>query len=352
MLEATHLLRSFFHRQENHVMAAINPKNTRRKWHFQPDLADQLAPFYHWPPRLMQTLRYIAASWSPTGVRCYILAWSVLAWFYLSPALERCREFKLDWIAQIWGRNLFIMLLITGGLHLYFYRFRGQGDEEHYDLRPLVKNSRLFLFNDQVRDNMFWVLTSAVGVCSAYEVLMMYAYANGFAPLMQYSDNPLWFIFLLFVIPWWAGLHFYCQHRLLHTPWLYRVAHSWHHKNSNTGPWSGAAMHPLEHVVWLSSVLVFLLVLSHPIHMIFLLQLHMISASTSHSGYENLRLGKRFGFRLGDFFHQLHHRYCDCNYGTFETPWDQWLDTYHDGTAAGEAWMKQRRRDLAQQQQG
>jgi len=93
------------------------------------------------------------------------------------------------------------------------------------------------------------------------------------------------------------------------TPHLYAAVHSWHHKNSNTGPWSGAAMHPLEH----------------------------------------LSPGRRMKLRLGDFFHQLHHRYCDCNYGTSETPWDRWLDSYHNGTEEGEAWMKQRRPRLSQQ---
>lgn len=334
---------------EIEAMNATKSAAPRRKWNFQPDLEAQLAPFYHWPPRILPALRYIAASWSPLGIRVHILALSVLTWFYLTPALERCREFSVDWIAQIWGRNLIIMFVITGGLHLYFYSFRGQQDDEHYDLRPLARNSRLFHFNDQVRDNMFWVLTSAVTVWSAYEVLMMYAYANGIAPRIEFADNPTWFICLLLLIPWWAGLHFYCQHRLLHTPWLYRVAHSWHHKNSNTGPWSGAAMHPLEHVIWLSSGLIFLFVPAHPLHAIFLLQLHVISASTSHCGYENLRLGKHLKFRLGDFFHQLHHRYCDCNYGTFETPWDQWLDTYHDGSEKGDAWIRERRRQLSRQ---
>jgi len=331
----------------NRTMTAAKQPSSRRKWHYQPVLDEQLAPFYHWPPRLLPALRYIAASWGPLSIRFWILGFSIFTWFYLSPSLERCREFSFDWIAQIWGRNFLIILVVAGGLHLYFYTFRRQQDEEHYDSRPLLRNSRLFHFNNQVHDNMFWVLTSAVGFWSLYEVLMMYAYANGFAPMMQFSDNPAWFILLLFITPWWAGLHFYCQHRILHFPWLYRFAHSWHHKNANTGPWSGAAMHPLEHLIWLSDVLLFLVLLSHPIHAIFLLQFHAITATTSHVGFENLRIGKRLRFRMGDFFHQLHHRFCDCNYGTFETPWDQWLDTYHDGTETGDAWIKERRRQLS-----
>lgn len=321
---------------------------SKRKWNFHPNIDEQLAPYYHWPPKFGPALRYVANSWGPFGVRIYLLALAIFTWFYFSPALERCREFSFDWIAQIWVRNLLLMLVVAGGLHLYLYTLRKQGDIGKYDPREMVRNSKLFHFNNQVHDNMFWVMTSAVGFWTLYEVLMMWAYANGYAPMMTFSENPAWFIFLLFVTPWLAGLHFYCQHRLLHTPFLYRIAHSWHHKNSNTGPWSGAAMHPFEHMVWLTDVFVFLFILSHPIHAIFILQFHALAAITSHCGYEELHIGKKLKFRLGDFFHQQHHRYCDCNYGTFETPWDQWFDTYHDGSPEGDAWMKQRRQQLYQ----
>jgi len=334
--------------QGNPVMPTQNHAASRRKWNFRPNLDEQLAPFYHWPPQIVPTLRYILASWSPFGVRALILGFAIITWFFLAPALQDCREFRVDWIAQIWARNLLTMIVVAGGLHFYFYSLRRQQDEEHYDTRPLLRNSRLFHFNDQVHDNMFWTLVSAVGIWSAYEALMMYAYANGFAPMISFGEHPAWFIALIFLTPWWAGLHFYLQHRLLHTPRLYSTVHSWHHRNSNTGPWSGAAMHPLEHLVWLSSVCILLLVPSHPLHAIFLLQFHVISAATSHAGYEHLSLGRGMKLRLGDFFHQLHHRYCDCNYGTFETPWDQWLDTYHNGTEEGEAWMKERRHRLSQ----
>ena len=53
--------------------ATTNQAKGKRKWNFHPDLAEQMAPFYHWPPRLGKTLGYIAASWGPFGVRIYVL---------------------------------------------------------------------------------------------------------------------------------------------------------------------------------------------------------------------------------------------------------------------------------------
>ena len=35
---------------------------------------------------------------------------------------------------------------------------------------------------------------------------------------------------------------------------------------------------------------------------------------------------------LGTFYHQLHHRYYECNYGNEEMPWDRWFGTFHDGS--------------------
>ncbi len=38
-------------------------------------------------------------------------------------------------------------------------------------------------------------------------------------------------------------------------------------------------------------------------------------------GSKKVKIGNG-GIEVGDFFHQLHHRFFDCNYGTWETPWD------------------------------
>ena len=46
---------------------------------------------------------------------------------------------------------------------------------------------------------------------------------------------------------------------------------------------------------------------------------------------------------LGSFFHQLHHRHFDCNYGNGEVPWDKWLGTWHDGTEEGMRRIRRRR---------
>ena len=102
-------------------------------------------------------------------------------------------------------------------------------------------------------------------------------------------------------------------------------------------------MHPLEHVGLYSDLLVWFLVASHPIHVIFNAMLHTIGGPASHCGYHEVRLTKRIHLQLGDFMHQLHHRFIDCNYGTFEDLWDRIFGSFHDGTPEADARIEERR---------
>lgn len=321
-------------------------KRRRREWNWRPEQPIELSPLFCWPTTPVKIVKWIAASWFALTERVVIFFLAFATWFYLQPALERCVTFQPGWIAEIWGRNLGLMVLVAGGLHLYLYTFRKQGDKRQYDTRPLATNSRSFTFGDQVRDNMFWTLASGVTTWTAFEVLLMWGYANGFVPYLTWSDNPVWFVAVFFLLPVWGSFHFYWIHRLLHWPPLYRIAHALHHRNTNIGPWSGMSMHPIEHILYLSSVLIHWLIASHPVHMIFHLQVKALEAATSHSGFQNLLVKDKNRLRLGDFFHQLHHRYFECNYGTLEMPWDRWFGSFHDGTPEGQERTRQRRRRI------
>ena len=50
-------------------------------------------------------------------------------------------------------------------------------------------------------------------------------------------------VFLFFL---WNELYFYWAHRLLHTPWLYKVAHRSHHYSKVTSPFASLSFHPIE----------------------------------------------------------------------------------------------------------
>ena len=67
-------------------------------------------------------------------------------------------------------------------------------------------------------------------------------------------------------------------------------------------------------------------------HFFFHMHLEALNPLASHSGFDGLVVNGKRRIKLGDFFHQLHHRYFECNYGTAEMPWDKWFGSFDDGT--------------------
>ena len=128
---------------------------------------------------------------------------------------------------------------------------------------------------------------------------------------------------------------------MLHTNALYRF-HALHHRNTDVGPWSGLSMHPIEHLFYFGTALIHFVVPTHPVHLICHLMFYALYAVTTHTGFEGVWAGGRKRLHLGNFHHQMHHRYFEVNYGTLEIPWDKLFGTFHDGTAAGKAMMKER----------
>jgi sterol desaturase/sphingolipid hydroxylase (fatty acid hydroxylase superfamily) len=311
---------------------ASNGGPMSRDWHYHPDLPIGVSPVFAWPPRPVAALTWLGRHWVTGSMLLleFALAWLIWAYFHPSPA--EAKTLALGWVSEIWLRNLFLLTLIAGGLHIFLYNLQGQAKRLKFDPRDLSRNGKAFTWRNQVLDNMFWSLASGVTIWTAYEVLYFWAAANGTVPGLAWADNPLWFVAWFVLVQLWAAFHFYWIHRALHWPPLYRLVHALHHRNINIGPWSGISMHPVEHVLYFSGLLIHVIVPSHPVHVIFHLCNLGLNPAASHSGFAGLVIAGRKRLALGDFFHQLHHRHFDCNYGTAEVPLDKWFGTFHDGT--------------------
>ena len=103
-----------------------------------------------------------------------------------------------------------------------------------------------------------------------------------------------WFIFLLLMGPVIHSIHFYLGHRLLHKRWLYLRVHALHHHNVEVGPWSGLAMHPVEHAIYFSTVIVQWLMALHPVTALFQIPLAIFNAATAHTGFERIKFSDWF----------------------------------------------------------
>lgn len=327
---------------------ASTPPGRPGEWNHAPEqLPIAVSPFFSWPPRPRRMVAWVAARWFALAENAILTGLAVLCWAVFQPSLETTATLAPGWIAAIWLRNIVLMLIVAGGLHLWFHRAKRQGDRLKFDPRELAKKGRMFTFGGQVADNMFWSLASGVSFWTAYEVLLFWAMGNGYAPVLLPAENPILFAAILFLTPVWISLHFYWIHRLLHWPPLYRLAHALHHRNVNVGPWSGLSMHPVEHGLFFSSILIHFIIPAHPIHILFHMQHQSLTAATSHTGFEGLIVRDQNRLALGTFHHQLHHRYFECNYGNLEVPWDKWFGSFHDGTQDAHVQMKERRQRIA-----
>jgi len=310
----------------------IDPEPMSREWNYHPDLPLRDPSIFQWPPEPGFVFRWIIRNWLTLSERVMMVLIAVAAWHLLYPSLEDAKVFAFGWIIQTWFVNMALMIVVAGGLHWFFYMRRGQGKKLKFDHREQAKDNRLWQFSNQVHDNLFWSLTSGVAQLTAFQIVTMWGMANGYFPTVTLASNPTWFMLALVLIPIWSAFHFYWVHRLLHVPFLYRHVHSLHHRNVNIGPWSGFSMHPVEHFLYLSSLCIHWVVASHPVHLIFHVIYQGPGAAMTHTGYEDLLIKDKRRLALGTFYHQLHHRYYECNYGNQEMPWDRWFGTFHDGS--------------------
>ena len=323
-----------------------DPKPISKEWNYHPDLPLVDLSIFKWPPDPHFLGRWVLRNWLMLSERVMMVVLATLCWLFLYPSLGTAKTLAFGWVFLVWLVNLGLMICIAGGLHWFFYIRRGQGKALKFDHREPAKGNSLWNFSNQVHDNMFWSLGSGVLQVTALQVLIMWLMANGYFPTMNLTSNPILFIAGLMLLPIWSAFNFYWIHRLLHVPFLYKRVHALHHRNVNIGPWSGLSMHPVEHLLYLSSLLIHCVIPSHPIHLYFHVIYLAPGAAMTHTGYEDLLIKDKRKLALGTFYHQLHHRYYECNYGNQEMPWDRWFGTFHDGSDEGTKETRSRKKDM------
>ena len=303
------------------------------RWNYRPETPLAQNPLFRWPPNVPATLRWYAAYWVEISTTTLCFGFALAAYFLLLPPLSQMQTLELGWVLRVWAANLVPQVACAGALHYWLIIRKGQGTQTKYDPRDQSRSNGTFTFGNQVYDNMFWHIASGITLWTAAQVLVFWAMANGYAPALFFPDNLLLFMAFFVILPIWSSFHFYWVHRLLHWPPLYKLAHALHHRNVNVGPWSGIAMHPIEHLLFYTNFLIHFVVPSHPLHVLFHGYVQSTHPVFSHSGFEEIVLDGKPRMTAGAFFHQLHHRYFECNYGTVEMPWDRWFGSYHDGSA-------------------
>jgi len=327
--------------------APVNePAGQSKEWNYHPNLPIAMSPVFDIPPKPKAALTWLLGTWLKLTTPVNHLIWAILVYTFLLPDIDTMRLLSADWMMQIFAINLSALLILAGSLHVYLYVIAGQKMRLKFDVRPMEKKSR-FKFCYQTWDNMFWSLVSGVPIWSAWAILYFYFAANNWVPTLDsFGASPIWFLLMFFVIRFWQSFHFYWIHRLIHIPWFFRNVHHIHHRNINVGPWSGISMHPIEHALYYSGLLIHFVLPSHPIHVLFHLFALNLGAVFTHSGFEKLLIRDTATIKAGSFHHQLHHRFFECNYGSEEIPLDRWFGSFHDGTQAATKRIRARKKQI------
>ena len=308
---------------------------------FTPKDPLQLAPYFKFPPKPFELLNWLKGYFFPWNL--LFMALALLFWMYLTPGTETTRTISPGWVAYLLIRNSILVLAVYGALELRLYIKRAQGNHFKFNGKwPSENPSDVFMFKSQNMDNIIRTFASGVPIWTAYEVFGLWAYSNGWGPWTTFADHPVWLLVFAFFLPIFHEVHFYCIHRLIHVPVLYKYIHSVHHNSVNPSPWSSLSMHPVEHLLYWSDSLIHVILPSHPLLFLYGLQITGTGAVVGHIGFDKIEAGKNGLVDTHAYAHYLHHKHFEVNYADGTTALDKLFGTWHDGSKEAQTQMEER----------
>ncbi|MGL4279044.1 MAG: sterol desaturase family protein [Albidovulum sp.] len=301
------------------------------------------APLFVFPPRPLALLKWLPSYFFPYNALFFLSA--LIWWNWIVPPVEVMQTLAWGWVLWLLAVNAVAVFLWYFAFELHLYIRRAQGNRFKYNGKfPADTPSDVFWFKSQNLDNFLRGLLSGVPIWTGLEVLVLWAFANGYAPWLSFADHPVYLALLCLVVPVIHEFHFFCIHRMIHTPLLYKWVHSVHHNSINPSPWSSLSMHPVEHLLYFSTILYHLIIPSNPLIALYQLHYAGFGAVPGHVGFDKVELGEDRAVDTHAYIHYLHHKYFEVNYGDGLIPIDRWVGTFHDGSKAAEEQMNARYR--------
>ncbi len=319
--------------------SSLGTRNKRGDW--APKARLEINPLFTPPIRPMAVLKWLPGYFLPWNLAFMLTAF--VTWTWLTPDVETLKTLSPGWVLYLVARNSLAILLFYGALEVRLYWQRRQGNAFKYNAKwPNDQNSDVFWFKSQTKDGILRTFVSGVPIWTAYEVLILWAYANGIGPWASFAEHPIWLCLFALCVPILHEVHFYCVHRLIHVPVLYRWIHSVHHNSVNPSPWSSLSMHPVEHLLYWSSALLHLVLPSHPFIALYQLQFAGFGAVVGHIGFDRIVMGEASALDTHAYAHYLHHKHFEVNYSDATIPLDRLFGTWHDGSPEADAAMQAR----------
>jgi sterol desaturase/sphingolipid hydroxylase (fatty acid hydroxylase superfamily) len=158
-------------------------------------------------------------------------------------------------------------------------------------------------------------------------------YTTFYTDIDQYGKLYFFLAFPLMLLM--HDTYFYWTHRAMHHPALFRIMHLVHHKSTNPSSWAAYAFHPLEAIVEVGIVIVFLFTIPiHAFHLPMFFLFMIIYNVYGHLGYElypkgfaKHPIGRWINTSVN---HNQHHQYFKGNYGLYLLFWDRIMGTIRE----------------------
>ncbi|MCB2136150.1 MAG: sterol desaturase family protein [Rhodobacteraceae bacterium] len=312
-----------------------------KRGNYQPTLPAGTAPLFVFPPQPGKLLRWLPQYFLPYNAIFFLSA--LVWWRWVVPPIEVMQTLEWGWVLRLFAINAIAVFLWYFAFELRLYVRRAQGNRFKYNGKfPADAPSDVFWFQSQNLDNFLRGFLSGVPIWTGLEVVMLWAYANGHVPWLRFAEHPIYLALLCLAVPVFHEFHFFCIHRLIHTPTLYKWVHSVHHNSNNPSPWSSLSMHPVEHLLYFSTILYHLILPSNPLIALYQLHFAGFGAVPGHVGFDKVEITDDIAIDSHAYIHYLHHKYFEVNYGDGLIPIDRWIGTFHDGSNAADTQMKER----------
>lgn len=315
-------------------------RDKRGNW--TPNSTLEIAPF--WIGKWNQVFHFLKDYIWPWNA--FHMVTALLYWIFIIPDVETMKTISWGWGLYLFMVNAAGIFVLYGAIELFFYSKRKQENRFKFNGKfPSENPSDVFWFKSQNLDNFLRSIFVGVPIWTVVEVVMLWCFANGYHVFgwLDWQDNWLWLGVLMLLVPAIHEIHFFCIHRLIHVPILYKWIHSVHHNSINPSPWSSLSMHPVEHALYFGEIIWHFIIPSNPLVMLFNSNSVGYGALNGHIGFDKLEVTEDTPVDTHAYAHYLHHKYFEVNYGADGlVPLDKWFGYWHDGSKEADEQMKAR----------
>ena len=288
-------------------------RNKRGDW--APTAHLELPPFWRRPFSLPKVIwpgfRNTCSPWN-----AFHMATALVWWFFVVPRCGHDADLVVDLgaVALRGERHRDLRLLRLGRALLVCPPQAGHPLQVQRQV-PVDQPSDVFWFKSQNIDNFLRSFFVSIPLWTLVEVLFLWAFANSWAVWLPWETHWPWLVVLALISPAIHEVHFFCIHRLIHVPILYKWIHSVHHNSVNPSPWSSLSMHPVEGFLYHAVAFWHLIIPSNPLLAMYQLHLAGFGAVNGHIGFDKLETDRRPTLDSHAYAHYLHHKYFEVNYG-------------------------------------